>query len=195
VPGIALRTSFIVGFPGETEEDFQGSLDVVRAARFASAFTFQYSKRPGTPAATMDEQVPKQVVQERYDRLVAALEEITWAENKKLVGRTVEVLVATGEGRKDGATGRMSGRARDGRLVHFHGAETVRAGDIVHTTITYAAPHHLNADGPLVSHRRTRAGDVWAAGRAPGPTGVSLGLPTVGAPPALSAPAAACGCD
>jgi tRNA-2-methylthio-N6-dimethylallyladenosine synthase len=67
----------------------------------------------------MDDQVPKDVVQDRYDRLIACLEDITWSENKKLVGSTVEVLVAVGEGRKDGATGRMSGRARDGRLVHF----------------------------------------------------------------------------
>jgi tRNA-2-methylthio-N6-dimethylallyladenosine synthase len=100
----------------------------------------------------------------------------------------------------------MSGRARDGRLVHFaasaandrpgHGDPSVRPGDIVHTTITYAAPHHLNADGPLVSHRRTRAGDVWAAGHAVRTPGVSLGIPTVGAPPAVSTPAAtACGCD
>jgi tRNA-2-methylthio-N6-dimethylallyladenosine synthase len=179
MPDAAITTDIIIGFPGETEEDFQGTLDVVRQARFTSAFTFQYSKRPGTPAATMDDQVPKAVVQDRYDRLVATLEDVTWSENKKQVGRTLEVLVATGEGRKDGATGRMSGRARDGRLVHFASNETVRPGDVVHTTVTYAAPHHLNADGPLVSHRRTRAGDAWEAGRSPRTGGVSLGLPTV----------------
>src|SRR4051812_42563721 len=119
MPDAAITTDIIVGFPGETEDDFQRTLEVVRQARFSSAFTFQYSKRPGTPAATMDDQLSKQVVQERYERLIALLEEITWAENKKLVGRTVEVLVAVGEGRKDERTGRMSGRARDGRLVHF----------------------------------------------------------------------------
>src|SRR5690349_9697386 len=119
MPDAAITTDIIVGFPGETEDDFQRTLDVVRAARFSSAFTFQYSKRPGTPAATMDAQVPKQVVSERYQRLIATLEEITWAENKKLIGTRPEVLVAVGEGRKDAATGRMSGRARDGRLVHF----------------------------------------------------------------------------
>jgi tRNA-2-methylthio-N6-dimethylallyladenosine synthase len=181
MPDAAITTDIIVGFPGETESDFQSTLDVVRAARFASAFTFQYSKRPGTPAATMDGQVPKEVVQDRYDRLVAALEETSWAENKKLVGSTVEVLVAVGEGRKDGATGRLSGRARDGRLVHFaSGGADVRPGDIVHTTVTYAAPHHLNADGPLVSHRRTRAGDAWAVVQTQSVTpGVSLGMPTM----------------
>ncbi|RAO26904.1 tRNA-2-methylthio-N(6)-dimethylallyladenosine sy nthase [Micromonospora noduli] len=200
MPDAAITTDIIVGFPGETEADFQRTLDVVREARFSSAFTFQYSKRPGTPAATMDDQLPKQVVQERYERLVACVEEITWAENKRLVGETVEVLVAVGEGRKDERTGRMSGRARDGRLVHF-ATETadgeslagqIRPGDIVHTTITYAAPHHLNADGAPVAHRRTRAGDAAEAGRSPRTPGVLLGLPTIGAPPVVAAPAAGC---
>jgi tRNA-2-methylthio-N6-dimethylallyladenosine synthase len=182
MPDAAITTDIIVGFPGETEADFRSTLDVAREARFASAFTFQYSKRPGTPAATMDGQVPKEVVQERYDRLLACVEEITWAENRRLVGSTVEVLVAVGEGRKDGATGRLSGRARDGRLVHFAAdpAAGVRPGDVVHATITYAAPHHLNADGPLLGHRRTRAGDMWEAGRTARTNGVMLGLPTVG---------------
>ncbi|MEH0845948.1 tRNA (N6-isopentenyl adenosine(37)-C2)-methylthiotransferase MiaB [Micromonospora sp. CPCC 205711] len=207
MPDAAITTDIIVGFPGETEADFQRTLDVVREARFSSAFTFQYSKRPGTPAATMDDQLPKQVVQERYDRLIATVEEITWAENKRLVGETVEVLVAVGEGRKDERTGRMSGRARDGRLIHFatggagaNGqrgdagsfAGSIRPGDIVHTTVTYAAPHHLNADGEPLSHRRTRAGDAAEAGRSPRTPGVLLGLPTIGAPPA--APAATGGC-
>src|SRR5207248_3510886 len=114
MPDAAITTDIIVGFPGETEADFQATLDVVRAARFAGAFTFQYSKRPGTPAASMDAQVPHEVVRERYERLVALVEETSLAENSALVGREVEVLVAMGEGRKDDATGRMSGRARDG---------------------------------------------------------------------------------
>src|SRR6266498_312302 len=186
MPDAAITTDIIVGFPGETEEDFEQTLHVVRAARFSSAFTFQYSKRPGTPAATMDGQVPKQVVQERYERLVATVEDISWAENKKLVGRTVEVLVAVGEGRKDGRTGRMSGRARDGRLVHFAVGETApRPGDVVETVVTYAAPHHLNADGAPLRHRRTRAGDAFEAGRTPRTGGVVLGLPTVGVPAPL----------
>ena len=194
MPDAAITTDIIVGFPGETDADFERTLDVVRAARYSSAFTFQYSKRPGTPAATMDLQVPKAVVQERYDRLIATLEEISWDENKKLVGTPVEVLVAVGEGRKDGATGRMSGRARDGRLVHFAAdpSQLLRPGDIVHTTVTYAAPHHLNADGPLLSHRRTRAGDAWEAGRVTRTPGVSLGMPTIGTPPPAPATARSC---
>jgi tRNA-2-methylthio-N6-dimethylallyladenosine synthase len=194
MPEAAITTDIIVGFPGETEADFARTLDVVREARFSSAFTFQYSKRPGTPAASMDGQLPKPVVQERYERLIACVEEITWAENKKLVGETVEVLVAVGEGRKDERTGRLSGRARDGRLVHFatDDAGAIRPGDIVHTTITYAAPHHLNADGAPLSHRRTRAGDAAEAGRSPRTPGVLLGLPTIGAPAPAPAPTTGC---
>ncbi|MGC4895846.1 tRNA (N6-isopentenyl adenosine(37)-C2)-methylthiotransferase MiaB [Micromonospora sp. DT31] len=195
MPDAAITTDIIVGFPGETEADFARTLDVVREARFSSAFTFQYSKRPGTPAATMDGQIPKQVVQERYERLIACVEEITWAENKKLVGETVEVLVAVGEGRKDERTGRMSGRARDGRLVHFATGELagqIRPGDIVHTTVTYAAPHHLNADGAPLAHRRTPAGDAAEAGQVPRTPGVLLGLPTIGAPAVAPAPTGGC---
>jgi tRNA-2-methylthio-N6-dimethylallyladenosine synthase len=152
LPDAAITTDIIVGFPGETEADFEQTLDVVRAARFAGAFTFQYSPRPGTPAATMPDQVPKAVVQARYDRLVDLQEGIAWAGNKALVGREVEVLVSRGEGRKDGATGRVSGRARDGRLVHVAGAAV--PGDRVTAEITYAAPHHLVADAGVRTHRR-----------------------------------------
>ena len=118
MPEAAITTDIIVGFPGETEQDFQGTLDVVAAARFSAAFTFQYSIRPGTPAAIMPDQIPKPVVQERYERLVELVNDIAWRENLKQVGRPVEVMFADGEGRKDAATARMSGRARDNRLVH-----------------------------------------------------------------------------
>ena len=182
MPHAAITTDIIVGFPGETEEDFEQTLEVVRQARFSSAFTFQYSKRPGTPAADMPDQVPKEVVQERYDRLVALQNEISWEENKKLVGQTVELLVAEGEGRKDNETHRLTGRARDGRLVHFTPTGAVdgeiRPGDIVRTTVTRAAPHHLVADTDVLSHRRTTAGDRWGRASGPRPRGVSLGLPS-----------------
>ncbi|MEU7884779.1 tRNA (N6-isopentenyl adenosine(37)-C2)-methylthiotransferase MiaB [Microbispora bryophytorum] len=185
MPDAAISTDIIVGFPGETEEDFQETLDVVRQSRFANAFTFQYSIRPGTPAATMEDQVPKAVVQERYERLVALQEEISWEENKKQVGRTLEVLVAEGEGRKDDATHRLSGRAADNRLVHLAaaGAAEARPGDMVTVEVTYAAPHHLVAD-KVLSVRRTRAGDAWEARQAAPQRGsaVSLGMPTVGRP-------------
>jgi tRNA-2-methylthio-N6-dimethylallyladenosine synthase len=188
MPDAAISTDIIVGFPGETDTDFEATLDVVRAARFAQAFTFQYSPRPGTPAATMPGQVPKSVVQQRYQRLVAVQEEISWELNRELVGRTVEVLVSEGEGRKDAATHRRSGRARDGRLVHFDpGPATVRPGDVVQVAITYAAPHHLVSDAPPSAHRRTRAGDNWAAGRRPVTPGVPLGLPSFGVPATVTA--------
>jgi tRNA-2-methylthio-N6-dimethylallyladenosine synthase len=198
IPNAAISTDIIVGFPGETEEDFQETLRVVREARFASAFTFQYSIRPGTPAATMGDQVPKAVVQERYERLVALQDQISWEENQKLVGTRVNVLVAASEGKKHAETHRLSGRAEDSRLVHFEvpaGSDVPRPGDIVSVTVTQAAPFHLLADSvdssPLAI-RRTRSGDAWdraeaescavpshgaaspdAAGR------VSLGLPTL----------------
>jgi tRNA-2-methylthio-N6-dimethylallyladenosine synthase len=193
IPDAAITTDIIVGFPGETEADFEQTLHVVREARFSGAFTFQYSKRPGTPAATMDGQVPKEVVQERYERLVALQEEISWAENRKQLGRTLDVLVAEGEGRKDEARHRMSGRAPDNRLVHFGlGEELPRPGDVVTVDVSYAAPHHLVAEAPAHAVRRTRAGDAWAArqGEPKGVSGVSLGMPTVGRPPQPAASAA-----
>jgi tRNA-2-methylthio-N6-dimethylallyladenosine synthase len=191
IPHAAITTDIIVGFPGETEEDFAATLDLVGRARFSSAFTFQYSIRAGTPAATMPGQVPKEVVQERYDRLVALVEQIGAEENARQNGSVVEVLVAEGEGRKDAATHRLSGRARDNRLVHFapHGSAP-RPGDVVTTRVTSAAPHYLRADDPPLEVRRTRAGDAWESGQraadgplsdlpAPGaPAPVLLGLPT-----------------
>ena len=183
IPEAAVTTDIIVGFPGETDADFEATLDVVRAARFAGAFTFQYSPRPGTPAASMDGQVPKAVVQERYERLVAAQDDIAWAENRTQLGRTVEVLVAEGEGRKDDATRRMSGRARDNRLVHFVPQGDPRPGDVVMVEVTHAAPHHLVADGPVRALRRTPGGDAWAARQERRRSdAVLLGLPRVGAP-------------
>ena len=179
MPEAAITTDIIVGFPGETEEDFQGTLDVVRASRFASAFTFQYSPRPGTPAATMDDQIPKSVVQERYERLVELVVEIAWEESKRFVGREVEVLIAEGEGRKDDATARLSGRAADNRLVHVTRDPALgepRPGDLVIAEVTYAAPHHLVADR-MIAVRRTRAGDAWEARTSPTPADDRVVLP------------------
>src|ERR1700689_1154295 len=141
MPDAAVTTDIIVGFPGETERDFCDTLELVRAARFGGAFTFQYSLRPGTPAATMPDQVPPEVVAERYERLAALVAEVSWAENKKLVGSRVEVLVAVGEGRKDSATHRMSGRARDNRLGPFSPPEPPpRPGDVITIVVTSASP-------------------------------------------------------
>ena len=198
MPDAAITTDIIVGFPGETEDDFEQTLHVVREARFSSAFTFQYSVRPGTPAATMDDQIPKAVVQERYMRLMALQDAITWEHSTTFVGRTLEVLIAVGEGRKDEATHRLSGRAPDNRLVHVALPATgpaPRPGDMVMAEITYAAPHHLVAD---VVHgtRRTRAGDAWESRSGAGPvTGVTLGMPTIGVPAPALPPGDGPGCS
>jgi tRNA-2-methylthio-N6-dimethylallyladenosine synthase len=196
IPNAAITTDIIVGFPGETEEDFQETLRVVEAARFASAYTFQYSIRPGTPAATMADQVPKEVVQERYERLVALQDHITREENEKLVGQVVEVIVGAEKGRKGD---RWSGRAEDSRLVHFDlGTEAPRPGDVVTVQITEASTFHLVAGAPLAV-RRTRSGDAWdraeaescAVPSAPSkPGATSLGMPTlrVGGPSVTTIP-------
>ena len=136
IPGIAFSTDIIVGFPGETEADFLETLRVVEEARFDSAYTFQYSPRPGTSAASFPDQVPKEVVQERFDRLVALQERISLERNAEYVGRTVEVLVE-GEGRKGG----VQGRTRTNKIVHFDGAHG--PGAFADVTVTNAHPHHL----------------------------------------------------
>ncbi|MBH0117931.1 tRNA (N6-isopentenyl adenosine(37)-C2)-methylthiotransferase MiaB [Salinibacterium sp. NG253] len=203
MPHAAITTDIIVGFPGETEDDFQDTLRVVEESRFASAYTFQYSIRPGTPAATMEDQIPKEVVQERYERLAALQDRISREENDEQIGRTLEVMVTATEGRKQAETARLSGRAEDSRLVHFNipeGSATPRPGDVVTLTITEAAAFHLVADtepGGVLDIRRTRAGDAWdraeaascgvptsagtstGAGAADASPRVSLGLPTI----------------
>ena len=210
LPHAAITTDIIVGFPGETEDDFQATLDVVEKARFSSAFTFQYSPRPGTPAAEYDNQVPKDVVQERYNRLLELQERICEEENAKFVGRVVELLVQADGGRKNNKTRRLSGRARDGRLVHFTpvpalGVTTmgdamavdggIRPGDVVTVEVTSSAPHFLIADAGVLTHRRTVAGDMSSQGKTPttAPIGVGLGLPKIGRPEPQPA-AAAQGC-
>ncbi|MFC2446067.1 MAG: tRNA (N6-isopentenyl adenosine(37)-C2)-methylthiotransferase MiaB [Corynebacterium matruchotii] len=199
IPHAAITTDIIVGFPGETEEDFQATLDVVEKARFTSAFTFQYSPRPGTPAAEYEQQVPKEVVQERYKRLIALQERVCLEENQKLVNTEVELLVQADGGKKNAKTHRMTGRARDGRLVHFHPVgsidQSIRPGDIITTTVTEAKPHFLIADAGVLTHRRTVAGDMSEAGKVPttAPIGVGLGMPKIGAPaPAVSASTSNC---
>lgn len=198
MPHAAITTDIIVGFPGETDEDFEDTMRVVEQSRFSNAFTFQYSIREGTPAATMPNQVPKEVVQERFERLVELQHRISLEENEALVGTRQQLLVSVDEGKKDDATQRLTGRAEDGRLVHFtvpDGSDTPRPGDIVEVEITRGAPSYLVADGtePL-RVRRTRAGDAWDAAQAEScgaPTSgdgagraVNLGLPSlrIGAP-------------
>ncbi len=137
VPGIAVSTDVIVGFPGETEDDFLETLDVVRRARFDSAYTFRYSPRPGTRAASFPSQVPAEVVQDRFERLVALQDGVSFERALAPVGRTFEVLVE-GAGRKGGST---QSRTRTNRIVHL--GERIEPGTFVSARVTAAAPHHL----------------------------------------------------
>ncbi len=197
IPHAAVTTDIIVGFPGETEEDFEETMRVVEASRFSSAFTFQYSPRPGTPAATMEDQVPKEIVQRRFERLIALQNRITLEENQKQVGTLQELLVTADSGSKGAETGRLTGRAPDNRLVHFSvpdGAPDPRPGDFVTVPITAAGSFHLLADPSSPEGyrlRSSRAGDAWdrwqadscgvgttqVSGEKPG--SVSLGMPSL----------------
>jgi tRNA-2-methylthio-N6-dimethylallyladenosine synthase len=179
IPNSQITTDIIVGFPGETEADFQATLDLCTQARFSAAYTYQYSKRPGTPAATMPDQVAAEVVGERYTRLHAHQELLSLSVNREAIGSTLEVLVTDHEGRRDVERERLSGRSRDFRLVHFISAteNTPRPGDAISVEITDAAPHHLLGEGSTV--RRTRGGDAHferTQERAPEP--LLLGMPS-----------------
>ena len=118
IPDISLTTDIIVGFPGETEEDFKETLDVVRRVRYDSAFTFIYSRRTGTPAAAMENQVDESVVKERFDRLLTLVQEISREECSRFEGRTMDVLV---EGVNEQDEHLVTGRLGNNLLVHFPG--------------------------------------------------------------------------
>ena len=150
VPGIAVTTDLIVGFPGETEVDFEDTLDVVRRARFDQAYMFQYSPRPGTRAAQMPEQVPEEVVQGRFDRLVALQGSISLDLMRQHVGRTVEVLVE-GTGRK----GAVQGRTRTNKVVHLPGE--LAPGTFLDARIVSAHPHHLMGEAVSSGEEGDRA--------------------------------------
>jgi tRNA-2-methylthio-N6-dimethylallyladenosine synthase len=140
IADIAVSTDIIVGFPGETEEDFAATLDTVAEARFDSAFMFQYSPRPGTRAASMPDQIPKEVVQERFDRLVDLQSAATLRANRAQVGTVQEVLVEGG-GKRGGST---QARTRTNRIVHV--AQALPPGTFVDARITSAAAHHLSGE-------------------------------------------------
>ena len=160
IPLSQITTDIIVGFPGETEEDFQATLDICTEARFSAAYTYQYSKRPGTPAATMPNQVSPEIVGERYTLLHAHQEAISLSVNREAIGQQMRVLITEHEGRRDAERGRMSGRTEDFRLAHFAIDEEMkpRPGDVVTVEIEDAAPHFLSGQG--LSTRRTRGGDA-----------------------------------
>jgi tRNA-2-methylthio-N6-dimethylallyladenosine synthase len=140
IPDVAVSTDIIVGFPGETEDDLVATLDVVRTARFDSAYTFQYSPRPGTRAAAFDHQVPKEVVQERFDRLLALQDAIGLERARAQVGRDVEVLVE-GAGKKHAST---QSRTRTNRILHLDTPHP--PGSFLQARVTSAAAHHLTGE-------------------------------------------------
>jgi tRNA-2-methylthio-N6-dimethylallyladenosine synthase len=138
VPDLSVSTDVIVGFPGETADDFEQTLAVVRAARFDSAFMFQYSPRPGTPAASMPDQVPPDAVRDRFDELVAMQNAITFERNQTRVGR-VESVLTEGPSRRDADT--ATTRSEGNRIVHVPGS--FEPGQFMNVRVTRAAPHYL----------------------------------------------------
>ncbi len=132
VPDIAISTDIIVGFPGETEEDFLQTLQLAEEVRYDSAFTFLYSPRPGTPAAGYEDQIPENVKHERFGRLVETMNRISAEKNAAYVGRVCDVLV---DGPDKKAKGRLSGRTEEFKLVDFEGPEEI-TGQIVKVEIT-----------------------------------------------------------
>jgi len=181
IPDAAITTDIIVGFPGETEEDFQQTIDLVRQAKFASAFTYQYSKRPGTPAAQMPNQIDPKVINERYERLSKVINEVILEQNKKQIGKVVEVLVSNNEGKTEQHIKTMSGRAKDNRLIHFFPSPefSIRPGDFVEVEITQAQPFYLVSDKKILKVRNTKAGDIWQVGKEDTTNQVLLGIPTL----------------
>jgi tRNA-2-methylthio-N6-dimethylallyladenosine synthase len=143
VPDLAVSTDIIVGFPGETDDDFANTLEVAAEARFDDAFTFIFSPRPGTEAATMaDRFVDPAVAGQRFDRLRVVIERSALAANQRRIGRTEEILVE-GPSKKNPAV--LAGRTRQHRLVHFSAPHPLRPGAYAAVEITAAAPHHLTA--------------------------------------------------
>jgi tRNA-2-methylthio-N6-dimethylallyladenosine synthase len=136
-PDIALSGDFIVGFPGETEEDFEATLQIVDAARYASAYSFKYSPRPGTPAANMEDQIPRDVMDDRLQRLQAKITEHQLAFNRSTVGRDTQILIER-RGRHDG---QMIGRSPWLQSVHVE--TRAQPGDIVNVTFVAAGPNSM----------------------------------------------------
>ena len=134
IPDVAITTDIIVGFPGETEEDFLDTLNLVKEVQYDSAFTFIYSRRNNTPADMMLNQVSEEDKHHRFNRLVEAVNNGVIAKNKAYDGKVVEVLV---EGTSKNDESKLSGRTRNGRLVNFSG-EGVNVGDIVNVKVTKA---------------------------------------------------------
>ncbi|HUP70709.1 MAG TPA: tRNA (N6-isopentenyl adenosine(37)-C2)-methylthiotransferase MiaB [Acidimicrobiales bacterium] len=156
VPDLAVTTDLIVGFPGESDDDFERTLEVVAAAEYDSAYTFVFSPRPGTEAATMEDRfVPAEVVAERFDRLKVVVERSALLKHQARVGRVEEVLVE-GPSKRDPNV--LTGRTRQNKLLHFF-SEVLAPGSFATVVVTGAAPHHLTGELQEVTARprhRTR---------------------------------------
>jgi tRNA-2-methylthio-N6-dimethylallyladenosine synthase len=179
LPHAMITTDIIVGFPGESEEDFQATMDLATKAEFAAAYTYKYSIRPGTPAGEMPNQIDEAIVGERYTRLHEHLQKISLAINQRAIGTTHPVMVNEIEGRRDGDRGRITGRSEDFRLVHFEPIEGARPGDFVDVEITEASAHYLIGNPLKVI--ATKGGDAFAARNREqsGPAPTMLGIPTL----------------
>jgi tRNA-2-methylthio-N6-dimethylallyladenosine synthase len=180
MPEAAITTDIIVGFPGESDEDFEQTIDLVREARFSAAYTFQYSKRPGTVAASMPNQVSLEKMTYRYEQLHRIQQEISKEENSKLVGTNVELLVSSNEGKHDLDLNRMNGRSKDFRLTHFDNSEkTARPGDLVEVKVVEAFANHIVASKPITvtKTRGAQAHADWVEDI--GDKKVLLGIPTL----------------
>jgi len=180
MPEAAITTDIIVGFPGESDDDFAATIDLVKQAKFSAAYTFQYSKRPGTPAALMADQIGDDVMAHRYNQLHNIQQEISKSENEKQIGKTVELLVSSNEGRHDVDQKRMNGRSADFRLTHFdNSANTARPGDLVKVKVTQGFANHILASAPI-SVTKTKGGDVHASWMEDiGDKKILLGIPTL----------------
>ena len=180
IPNAAITTDIIVGFPGESDADFEQTIDLVKQARFSAAYTFQYSKRPGTPAALMPDQIEQDVMADRYNRLHKIQQDISKQENEKLVGNTVELLVSGHEGRHDLDMNRMNGRSADFRLTHFdNSAKSARPGDLVEVKVEEAFANHIVAGQPIKVTKTIGAAAhaVWVEDN--GDKKILLGIPTL----------------
>jgi tRNA-2-methylthio-N6-dimethylallyladenosine synthase len=180
IPNAAITTDIIVGFPGESDADFEQTIDLVKQARFSAAYTFQYSKRPGTPAALMPDQIEQDVMADRYNRLHKIQQDISKQENEKLVGSTVELLVSGHEGRHDLDMNRMNGRSADFRLTHFdNSAKLARPGDLVEVKVEEAFANHIVAGQPIKVTKTIGAAAHAAWVEDNGDKKILLGIPTL----------------
>jgi tRNA-2-methylthio-N6-dimethylallyladenosine synthase len=180
IPSAAITTDIIVGFPGETEQDFNQTIDLVKQARFSAAYTFQYSKRPGTPAALMPDQVEQDVMADRYNRLHKIQQDISKQENEKLIGNTIELLVSGHEGRHDIDMKRLNGRSADFRLTHFdNSANLARPGDLIEVKVEEAFANHLVAGQPIKVTKTIGAAAHAAWVEDNGDKKILLGIPTL----------------